>query len=61
MHHENLFNILVGKYDILLWKNTPILGLDEEVAPYDTDPKNRATYAEVIDLVSQAKYEEGLI
>ena len=42
-------------------KKHTFLGLDDEVAPYDTDPKNRATYAEVIDLVSQAKYEEGLI
>ena len=61
MYHENLFNILVGKYDLLIWINTSFLGLNDEVAPYDTDPKNRATYAEVIDLVSQVKYEEDLI
>ena len=56
MHYEDLFKTLVGKNDLPLYINIYFLGLIDEDAQYGTDPIHKATYAEVIDLVGQAKY-----
>ena len=59
MADENLFNKLVGKYDLQLEINTSYLGITFENAPYNTDPKDKPAYEEVLHLIGVAKYEEG--
>ena len=59
MHHEDLFKSLVGKYDLQFQISITCSGKDDEVSDYDTHPVHLATYDEILNLVSQAKYEEG--
>ena len=56
MNYEGQFKKLCGKNDLLLYINIYFLGLTAIDSQYGTDPNFKATYAEVIDLVGQAKY-----
>ena len=60
MHYEDLFNTLVGKYDLPSQTNTTFLGKLDHDEQYDTDPVHTATYAEIIELVSKATYDEDM-
>ena len=60
MNNEEMFNKLIGKFDLLLYINISSIGKPDEDHPYDTKPEYMATYIEIIGLVGQAEYDEGI-